>query len=244
MQATWDWVQNGATARTKWSDIGDWDVSGVEDFARVFSNRRDITGAFAAGGNPKAAVLAAPYFIGTSKWITTSATSLQYMFDGVAEMNSDLRGWNTAKVTDLRGTFSGAAKFVLGSSLDSWDTASVTTLEYTFWGAGEMNAALGGWNVAKVTTLASTFYGASKFVGTGLSSWDTASVTTLESTFRDAGMNADLSKWQVSKVVTLADTFNSAPKYTGTGLVSWITTAVTSLDKTFDWAGSMNADLR
>ena len=37
MQATWDYVQNTATAMTKWGDIGDWDTSGVGDFSYVFS---------------------------------------------------------------------------------------------------------------------------------------------------------------------------------------------------------------
>ena len=155
------------SATTKWGDIGDWDVSGVEDFSYAFSQHRDVTGGSNVGnGNPKAAT-----FVGTdiSKWITTSVTSLEGTFYSAGEMNSDLSKWSVAKVTTLQYTFYGASKFA-GTGLSSWITTSVTDLDSTFKDAREMNSDLSKWSVAKVTTLGYTFYGASKFVGTGLDS--------------------------------------------------------------------------
>ena len=43
-QATWDYVQNTATATTKWGDIGDLDVSGVKDFSYSLSKHRNQAG--------------------------------------------------------------------------------------------------------------------------------------------------------------------------------------------------------
>ena len=161
------------TPTALWGDIGDWDVSSVEDFSHAFSKHRDVAGLDVENGNPKAAT-----FVGTamSKWTTTSATSLERTFTTAGEMNSDLSGWNVAKVTTLASTFSGAPKFT-GAGLGSWDTAAVTTLTNTFYKAGEMNSDFSGWNVAKVTELFYTFNSASKFTGTGLPSWNIAKVT-------------------------------------------------------------------
>ena len=236
-----DYVQNTATATTKWGDIGDWDTSGVGDFSYAFTQfRNQAGGSFARGGNPKAAT-----FVGTaiSKWDTASATSLFRTFWGASEMNADLTGWKVGKVVSLHGTFLDASKFT-GTGLASWDTSSVTTLFNTFYDASEMNANLTGWTVGKVVTLGNTFRGASKFVGTGLASWDTSSVTSLEFTFDGVSeMNSDLTGWKVDKVITLYNTFYSASKFVGTGLNSWNTASVTTLYYTFRSAGNMNADL-
>ena len=193
-----DWVQDTATATAKWGDIGDWDVSGVQDFGRCFNTHRDAVGAFASNANPNA-----KKFVGTaiSKWITISLTSMEFTFHGANSMNADLSGWRVGKVTTMQNTFAGAHKFV-GTGLSAWDTASVITLRETFYAAGEMNSDLSGWDVAKVTNMQFAFYygSATKFVGAGLGSWDTTSVTTLHATFKGAGeMNSDLSKWNVAK---------------------------------------------
>jgi hypothetical protein len=127
-QATWDYVQDMATATTKWGDIGDFDTSGVKDFSRAFSVNRNEGGSYVANGNPKAAT-----FVGTtiSKWDTASATSLYYTFQGASEMNADLSGWKVAKVVTLYYTFSFASKFT-GTGVDTWDVAKVTTMSSTF----------------------------------------------------------------------------------------------------------------
>ena len=124
-QASWDYVQNTATATTKWGDIGDLDVSGVKDFSHAFSKHRNQAGgSFAWNGNSKAAT-----FVGTaiSKWDTASATSLSRTFRDASEMNADLTGWKVGKVVTLEGTFFGASKFT-GKGLWSWDVAKVTDM--------------------------------------------------------------------------------------------------------------------
>ena len=192
-----DWVQNAATATTKWSDIGEWDTSGVGDFSLAFSTRRNQEGSIVAtDDNPKAAV-----FVGTaiSKWDTASVTTLYATFFFAGAMNADLSKWQVGKVVSLKSTFSSASKFA-GTGLDSWITASVTNLEFTFQLTAEMNADLSGWSVGKLLTLRNTFNSAPKFIGTGLHSWDTSSVTTLHRTFNGAGsMKANLGGWSTAQ---------------------------------------------
>ena len=165
-----EWAQNTAAATTTWGDIGDWDVSGVADFSYAFSTNRDATGGTSVtNGNLKAAT-----FVGTamSKWIMTSATTLELTFYGASEMNSNLSGWNVAKVTSLHQTFREASKFT-GTGLATWDTASVTHLNYVFFKAGKFNGDISG--------------------------WDTGKVTDIDSFATNSGLNQDLSKWNIQK---------------------------------------------
>ena len=146
-----DWVQDSVTAKNKWGDIGNWDVSGVKDLSYAFSRYRDETGGkeVSDSSNPKVAT-----FVGAalSKWTTTSVISLDGIFKGAGAMNADLGGWNVATVTTMRSTFFDAAEFT-GKGLSSWKTSSepyVTKFFKTFYGATKMNVDLSGWDVSHV----------------------------------------------------------------------------------------------
>jgi hypothetical protein len=204
-EATWDWVQDTASATTKWGAIGDWDVSMVMAFDYAFSTMRDFGGSFKDKGNPKAAT-----FIGTdiSKWITTSVTSLLYTFRNTAKMNADLSGWSVAKVITLQEAFNSASEFV-GTGLDSWNTASVTSLSHTFVKASGMNADLSKWSVAKVTSLRDTFRDASKFAGVGLDSWDVSKVNDMMGTFTSTTSLTPCSKRKIADAWKSNSVFSS-----------------------------------
>ena len=104
-----DWVQDAATATTKWGDIGDWDTSGVGDFSLAFSTGRDkVGGVWVANNNPKAATAT---LSAISKWTTTSMVKLESTFYGARAMNADLSGWSTAKVATLKNAFYAATAF-------------------------------------------------------------------------------------------------------------------------------------
>jgi hypothetical protein len=124
---------------TKWGELGEWDVSKVTDFSRVFSKNRNEAGASAASGNAKAASFAG--FAAISKWKTTSATTLHYMFSEAGAMNADLAGWDVSNVVSLENTFYNAASFV-GTGIDAWDVAKVVTangFSQTFRGAAALS---------------------------------------------------------------------------------------------------------
>ena len=133
-----DWVNLGAVkATTKWSELGEWIVSGVKDFAYAFSVDRNMAGGmFVANGNPQAAS-----FVGASlsKWITTSLTTLRDTFSGAAEMDADLSGWNVGNVITLRSTFSNAGKFA-GVGLAKWLPSKITEMYQAFVGVTAMTS--------------------------------------------------------------------------------------------------------
>ena len=240
-EATWDWVQNTGAAASKWGVIGDWDVSGVKDFSYALSSDRNAGGGTkVTNGNPKAKAFRGG---GLEKWITTSATSLEYLFSGAIDMNVDVSGWDVTKVTTMAGTFASAKKFS-GTGLSLWKTLSLTSLASTFSSAEAMNGDLSGWAVEKVTTLDSTFRSASTFLGTGLAGWDTASVATLYYTFFQAKMvNFDAGGWDVSKVKDMSFTFREASVFRGLGMQKWDTSSVTNLYFFSYLASKMDANL-
>ena len=93
-------------------------MSAVQGFDFAFSERRNQKGGikYGKGSNPKAAT-----FVGTpiSKWITTSAKTLESMFLGATNMNADLGGWDVTQVNDLESTFEEASSYE-GEGLHKW----------------------------------------------------------------------------------------------------------------------------
>ena len=178
-EATWEWVQSNcpsvpadcASAEGKWGNIGDWDVTGVKDFAYAFSKHRDVTGgSFQSNGNAQAAT-----FVSTdlSKWKTNAVTTLEGAFWGASSMNQGISNFDVSKVVSLKSTFESANSF---NSVLNWDVSKVATLEQTFKSAGSL---LSG----------------------GLSKWDTGAVTTLKKTFNYAGLiDVDFGTWITANV--------------------------------------------
>ena len=128
-------------------------MSLVEDFSYALSLHRNAAGKETKNGNNNAQHEA---LTGVSAWITSAATSMKGLFYGAKDMNADVGGWDTSKVTTLESMFSSAPKFT-GVGLSKWNVVKVTTLAFTFMGAAEMNANMGGWGVGKVTTMENAF---------------------------------------------------------------------------------------
>jgi surface protein len=192
-EASWDWVQNVATATDKWGTIGTWDVSGVADFRYAFSRHRNKAGGSYVNNGNGANI---DSFVGTGleKWVTTSVIDLGGTFSGASEMNNvDLGKWDVSKVTTmgaagLQGTFQNAAKFT-GNGIDQWKTGNVITMESTFLGTLKMNTNFGSWDVGQVTSLVFAFRNTVTFEGDGLDKWAVAKVTAGSMGMGQSGMS-------------------------------------------------------
>ena len=95
------------------SDLSKWSVGKVTTLGSTFDNALKFAGA------------------GLHLWITTAVTDLVSTFFQAGEMNADLSGWSTARITLLETTFKGASKFA-GVGLDSWDVSKVTDMADAF----------------------------------------------------------------------------------------------------------------
>jgi surface protein len=130
------------------TSIGDWCVDYIEDFSRVFhddTSPRDFFDTFNDD---------------ISRWNTSGAKNMSYMFASADAFNQDLSSWDVSSVTDMSDMFSGADIF--NQDLSSWDVSSVTDMSYMF-AADSFNRDLSSWDVSSVIDMAGMFYGAVAF---------------------------------------------------------------------------------
>ena len=176
-------------------DLGDWNVSNVQTFEGMFAACIDFSGA------------------NLSKWDTSSAKDMQYMFYDCQNFNTDLSGWDTSNVITMNDMFNGSINF-LGTGLQNWDTSSVEDMQYMFYDCQNFDGDLTGWTTSKVTTMSDMFNGCTIFSGTGLQLWDTSAVSIMSSMFSDcSNFNVDLGNWNISTVTDICGMFYNATNF-------------------------------
>jgi surface protein len=151
------WCSAPHTALSKFGDISEWDVSGINDMSQLFKGKDTC--------NPD-----------LSKWDTGKVTNMLGMFYGATSFNRDLSKWNTGKVTYMQNMFDRATSF--NGDLSEWDTGKVTYMQYMFEKATVFNGDLSKWETGEVTNMPGMFAYATSFNG-DLSKWDTGAVTNM-----------------------------------------------------------------
>lgn len=128
-------------------DISGWDVSNVTTFYQMFWSATAFTGI----GN-------------LSNWVLSTVVSvyMRDVFANASNFNSDLSGWNTSKVTNIRGLFIGATSF--DSNLGSWDVSEITDFINVFANTAPKYS-VEDWDVSNATTMIA-------FMGAGYSTID------------------------------------------------------------------------
>eukprot|EP00978_Attheya_sp_CCMP212_P010052 scaffold24060_cov50-Attheya_sp.AAC.6 len=152
--------------------IGNWDVSRVRDFSRVFMEIKTF--------NEK---------IGS--WDVSNATAMHEMFYSASYFDQDLSSWDTSNVIRMDGMFYNATSFNV--DISSWDTSNVTTMYSMFSHATSFNGDLSSWDSSNVTHMCYMFNNARSFNG-DLSSWDTSTVTNMDRMFEGALSLPDVSR--------------------------------------------------
>lgn len=150
-------------------DIGDWDVSKVEDMNQMFydawSFNQDI-----------------------GEWNTSSVKNMEEMFTGADDFNQDIGRWNVSGVTSMEGMFQTDEILPSANSfnqdISKWDTANVQSMERMFRGNRKFNQDLGKWNVGSVKTMKSMFEDA-RAMSANLSRWKVDRVKDNHTDFRE-----------------------------------------------------------
>jgi surface protein len=125
--------------------IGTWCVGSVTDFLSVFDQDSN-----AAGFNDD-----------ISRWNTSSATKMKYMFYKQTSFNQDLSRWDVSKVTDMQYIFYKASSF--NKDLSSWNVSVVTSFFRAFYSASTFNKNLCNWRdkISDSANLGDIFYNTS-----------------------------------------------------------------------------------
>jgi surface protein len=184
--------------------IGEWCVSGIQDFSELFHADR----------NP----LAASFNSDISLWDVSSGTAMDRMFRKAEDFDKDLSAWDVSSVLDMRGMFAWASSF--DKDLSAWDVSKVSTMQEMFFVAGSFNQDLSSWHPSSVESMRSMFNGASSF-NKNIAGWDVSKVSTMSAMFEGAtSFDQDLSSWNTANVKDLSHMFREASSF-NQNLCSW-----------------------
>ncbi len=187
-------------------NVGDWDVSSVDDMQRMFSGAT----AFNNGGNPMV-------------WATGLVLDMGAMFFGAAAFNQNISSWNVGSVTIMSSMFQDATGFNNAGEALSWgsNTSSVTDMSSMFFNATIFNADLSSWDVGSVQDMRSMFFQASDFNNGGQPlTWNAGTdlVEDMANMFRGAtAFNQDISSWDVGSVRNMGTMFFGASVFNNGG---------------------------
>jgi len=127
-----EWFNNEQTAKTKYGNIEDWDVTRVTKMSYLFISKDSFNGDI-------------------SGWDISKVTDISGMFYNAKSFNGDLSGWNTEKMIDTQYLFNGAASFK--GNVSGWDISKVTQMTGMFKDAISFNVDLSGWNTEKAEVM-------------------------------------------------------------------------------------------
>lgn len=146
-------------------DIGNWDVSNVQDMAFMFS------GALAFNQD-------------ISNWDVSNVLDMAGMFIDTHNFNQDIGGWNVSSVRDMAHMFKIARAF--NQDISNWDVSNVLHMGWMFLGTHAFNRDLGNWNVSSVTNMLGMFSEAKAF-NQDLTAWCVDNFDSQPDNFRAGG---------------------------------------------------------
>ena len=123
-------------------DIGNWDVSSVNDMGQMFNG-------------------ASAFNQDIGDWNLSNVADMGNMFSGASSFNGDITSWNVSSVTNMALMFYEATAF--NQPLSEWDVSRVTNMESMFNSAKSFNQPLEGWDVSNVEDMSEMFDDAESF---------------------------------------------------------------------------------
>jgi surface protein len=136
---------------------------------------------------------------------------MKYMFREATSFDSNLRIWNTSKVTNMEDMFNGATAF--NQPIGGWITSEVRNMSSMFNGATAFNQTIGDWETSKVEDMSYMFRKATSF-NSDIGGWDTRNVAKMSYMFLEAtSFDSDLSRWNTGKVTNMEYMFLGATSF-------------------------------
>ncbi len=178
-----------------------WDVSAVTDFSSLFY------GVLGIWEHPENSIV--NWQIGTN--IADGASiAMQCMFMST-DFNQDISGWDTSKVNNMLGMFSGNKVF--NQPLNTWVVSNVTMMGSMFEHSVSFNQDLSKWDVSKVRDMSNMFHTARSF-DQYISEWNVSNVTSMISMFYGAvSFNQPLHKWKLHPNCSTRFMFGNTPAF-------------------------------
>ena len=122
------------------------------------------------------------HIIGIENWDVSNVKSMNFMFMGCDNFNSDLSNWNVSSVEDMDGMFWGCTHF--NSDLSKWNVRNVGDMDSMFWNCQTFTSDLSKWDVSNVEYMGNMFDGCKNF-NSDLSNWNVSGVGDMRCRFDD-----------------------------------------------------------
>ncbi|MFC2385687.1 MAG: BspA family leucine-rich repeat surface protein [Candidatus Nanosyncoccus sp.] len=197
----------------------------------------------------------------SSKWVikkinltgfdTSNVEDMSYMFASYAMSTTedidpiDFSNFNTSKVTNMQGMFSGS--FFPSIDISHFDTSNVTDMSYMFTNLQKTTDIYAPFlNVKKVNNIYQIFQGCENLHYLNLSGWELDSVTDMSSMFASLHWLVDLylDGFTTKNVTNMAGMFDDASALSNLDLSSFDTSKVTNMFAMFrNMEGLSNIDL-
>lgn len=167
---------------------------------------------------------------------TSNVEDMSHMFAtaGMKTMENllplDLSHFNTSKVKNMEGMFSGT--FAPSLNIRSFDTSNVENMRSMFIDLNNVtDLDLSGWNVKKVNNIQALFVRDNKLKNLNLSGWELDSVTDMNSMFSGLSdlTSLNLTGFTTKNVTNMAHMFASTVKLADLDLSSFDTSKVTNM---------------
>jgi surface protein len=167
-------------------------------------------------------------------------TSLDACFIFSVSFNSDISGWDTSQVINMRNMFRGTS---FNKPLNTWNTGNVTVFEYMFLNNTAFNQDISGWNTANAITMSGMFQGATSF-NQPINNWNTGNVIFMSGMFQGAtSFNQPINNWNISNVIYMDNMFNSATSF-NQPINTWNTSNVIDMSSMFYGATNFNQTIK
>ena len=211
---------------------GKWIIKKIKITNLDTSNVEDMSYMFAASPYEQS-ITADP--IDLSGFNTSKVTNMQGMFSGSHFPFIDIRHFDTSNVTNMESMFADLHK-VTSLDLSGLNVKKVSNIQYIFSGSNDLQSLnLAGWELDSITSMYSLFSNLPKLTSLNLNGFTTKNVTDM--TYMFAGTkklaNLDLSSFDTSKVTTMERMFQDMESLNSINLSSFDTSSVTSMQYMF-----------
>ena len=211
---------------------GKWIIKKIKITNLDTSNVEDMSYMFAASPYEQS-ITADP--IDLSGFNTSKVTNMQGMFSGSHFPFIDIRHFDTSNVTNMESMFADLHK-VTSLDLSGLNVKKVSNIQHIFSGSNDLQSLnLAGWELDSITSMYSLFSNLPKLTSLNLNGFTTKNVTDM--TYMFAGTkklaNLDLSSFDTSKVTTMEHMFQNMESLNSINLSSFDTSSVTSMQYMF-----------
>ena len=211
---------------------GKWIIKKIKITNLDTSNVEDMSYMFAASPYEQS-ITADP--IDLSGFNTSKVTNMQGMFSGSHFPFIDIRHFDTSNVTNMESMFADLHK-VTSLDLSGLNVKKVSNIQYIFSESNDLQSLnLSGWELDSITNMSFMFNGLKQLTSLNLTAFTTKNVTNMSYMFAGTKKlaNLNLSSFDTSKVVDMHGMFQNMESLNSINLSSFDTSSVTSMQYMF-----------